>query len=49
MFFVSGEHLGADIPGVLSLGDDQHSSFHHYGTSLTITTLEYSFSGNKGF
>lgn len=29
-FFYLGEHLGADISGFLSSGDDQHSSFHYY-------------------
>lgn len=29
--FLLGEHLGADLPGVLSSGDDQHRSVHHYG------------------
>lgn len=27
----SGEHLGADVPGVFSPGDDQHGSLHHHG------------------
>lgn len=38
MFFILGEHLGTDIPGVLSLGDDKHSSLHHHGKTFAITT-----------
>lgn len=33
--FVLGEHLGADISGVLSSGDDQHRSLHHHGKAFT--------------
>lgn len=38
-FFILGEHLGTDIPGVFSLGDDKHSSLHHHGKGFTMTTL----------
>lgn len=31
---ISGEHLGADLPGVFSPGDDQHGSLHHYGKTF---------------
>lgn len=44
MFLILGEHLGADIPGVFSSGDDQHSALHHYGKTFTMTTLKYSLS-----
>lgn len=43
MFFFSGEHLGADVPGVFSPGDDQHGSLHHHGkkTNKQKTELIY--------
>lgn len=39
MSLILGEHLGANVPGVFSSGDDQHSSLHHYGKTFTMTTV----------
>lgn len=39
--FILGEHLGADLPGVLSAGDDQHCSVHHYGKALSSRSFSH--------